>query len=415
VQAACTGDGKTLLAISKSNASVWDTQSFRQWKSFPSPRPQTNDSGTPSAIAISEDGSRIAWNDLSESTPNRRPGNIRVFDSASGEETFSHTVSESDRIHSLDFLSGGQRLLVRYDISQDDPTSGTRELWDIAGEKMLAEFARGARVIVSPDRSLIAVGEIGQSTEIKIHDGASGELRHRTEQRGMLQSLAFRPDSQQLLIASQTRQPNDSVGRIVPWEFASSKITFEQTREEFPFASAMYDAEGQRIFATIAKPGPMEDDIDYYLIGWNAKGSSPIRTMAGIFSTNQVDRLFFVPRSNHLLVLRKTCSVLDVTTGVADSPLPRYRFAQDHVRFQQDALAIDSGGRYSALRLTDLATGTSSRSPSIGQTDEWVQDGETRFSSRHPSLTLFDTASGERYWNLIMEASHYAAHDTRMT
>jgi len=146
----------------------------------------------------------------SESTPNRRPGkHPRFLIPPAERNVFSQPrVSESDRIPSLDFFCPrGQRLLVGT-ISPVVHQRDTRTLGH-RGREDAWRVCRGESVIVSPDRSLIAVGEDRDNpTEIKIHDGASGELRHRTEQRGC-SKVCVPTGLQQLLIGSQTAAPTE--------------------------------------------------------------------------------------------------------------------------------------------------------------------------------------------------------------
>lgn len=453
-QAAYSNDGTTLLGVSRSQAAVWETASFHQRQSFPSRRPQHDHFGTIVSIAISSGGSHVAIEDRSGTTVEHRSSILRVFKCADASETFTRIVPDSHRIESLDFTSGNAsdatRLLVQISRFHGSKNQSKCEYWDLESGQLVEEFPSESRVLVSPNRRWIAVGQPQQTgqpaaVEVAIHDVATGETRYRTTQPGFLRDWVFHPNDPQLLIVTEVTPPamdaadnnhagnkdtdnkdtdnkdagtarsKTPIGRITQWNFTASKITMEQTHAECPFASAMYDAEGARVFATIAQPGPMEDDVDYHLIGWDAKGAFPIRTMAGIFSVNRIERLFFLPDSDRLLFLSRPFSPLDVTTGETSSPLPRYRVSHKYVSFQSDAPEISYGGRYTSPRSTHLVTGTTTRSAPIGQTHHWVQNGTARFSSQHPSLALFDVESDEPYWSLYLESSLYAARDTKIT
>ncbi|TWU33266.1 WD40 repeat domain-containing protein [Novipirellula artificiosorum] len=417
-----SGDGKTVLTVSDSVTSVSDTQSFRPLQSFPSPWPNQTNERPPFAAAISHDGSRIAVTDLSQATSYHSPSVIRVFDCTNGTESLSIFVPEKAKVQSIEFLLDATRLLVQYTGSSDPLYNGTRELWDLQHSEVLVEFARAAKVIASKSRKRIAVGKIDQPTKITIHDAGTGRLQNEFHHPDLLRDFCFRPDSNQILIASEVPrskaapdEASDSppsknpIGRITQWDIASSRITFEQTDDEFPFAKAMYDAEGDRIFGALEKPTGLDEDVDFYLLGWDATTSTSITTLPQAFFSYRIGDVVFLPGSDQVVALQEPFSLRNVNTGEAITPLGRYRVAQTHVQFKANEPSI-----YSGSSLTDLRSGLSSSSR-IGPADQFVQNGKTLFSSRHPSLSLFDVKSGKPFWDLYLECSPYAARSTEIT
>jgi len=153
---------------------------------------------------------------------------------------------------------------------------------------------------------------------------------------GCSKVLAFRPDSQQLLIASQNAgQIRMELGRRIGARgVASSKITFEQTRED-SFCFAMYDAEASGSSLPSPKPGRWRMTSDYYLIGWNAKRILPDPNDGWDLSRpiRSID-LFFSFRVQSFVRLRKSVPCRrhngpfpgGARGGGKPSPLPRYRF-----------------------------------------------------------------------------------------
>lgn len=423
VWASYSGDGNTVLTVSNSVTSVSDARSFRMLQSFPSPSPHNRNDLPPFSAAISHDGSRIALTDLSQASQHPSPHVIRVFECSSGTEALSILVAENTRVHSLEFLSDATRLLVQYSGPGDPRKHGTRHLWDIQRSKVIADFPETAKVIVSKNGDHIAVGKTGQETKITIHDAETGKLQKTFHQADVLSDFMFRPDSQQLLMASAiprstqnaTAQSGSTtaktpIARIRQWNIATSKITFEQTHDEFPFAAAMYDAAGDRIFGVLAKPTGLDDDVDYFLSGWNAKTSASSKTLPQAFFTYEYGQTFFVPDSDDTIALEKPLSIRNLKTGAERSPFAPYRIAQTHVQFKANKHAI-----YSGSTLIDLQTGVSSSSSPVGPRSQFIQDNRTLFRFRHPSVSLVDNASGEQFWNLYLTCAWYAARDNRIT
>ena len=415
IWAAYSSDGTTILTVSNSVASVLDSQTFRTRQTFPSPVPRGENVRPRFVGAISHDGSQIALADCSQASDGYSPTIVRVFDCSIGAELMSIVIPEEAQMRSLEFLSNGKRLLVQY-IGRGDPRkNGARQLWDIQRSKVVAEFTATAKVIVSRNEQRIAVGEIGQKTEITIHDADSGEPQNQFQHPDILHDFTFRPDSQQILMASTTSEvflvlKEGVSSRITQWDIATSRITFEQTHTEFPFRGAMYDAEGARIFGTLAKPTGLDEDVDYYLLGWDAKTSAQIKTSPLAFYSYEYGNSFFVPNSDNAIHLGQPLSIRNVVTGEESSPMERYRVAQNEVQFKPDDHTI-----YTGSTQVDLQTGVSSPSWPIGPRTRFVEDGRTLFNFQHPCLSLTDREGIQPFWNLYIKCAMYAARDCRIS
>lgn len=419
VRASYSGDGKTVLTVSDSVTSISDTKSFRIRQTFPCPLPYNVRDRPPFSAAISHDGSRIALTDLSQASGYYSPSVVRVFDCSTGMELLSIVVPEATRVQSLDFLFGGKRLLVQYSGPGDPRTHGARHLWDIKSSRVIAEFADTAKVIVSKNRERIAVGKTGHATKITVHDAETGKQQHQFLHPDVLIDFTFRPDTQQILMAStipgssqnftdlaDSPVAKDPISHIRQWDIATSKITFEQVHHEFLFAGAMYNAEGDQIFGTLAKPTGLDEDLDWFLLGWNAKTSDSIKTMPQALFTYEYGQALFVPGSNNMIALKKPLSIRNVITGEEVSPLARYRIAQAYVQFKANEYVI-----YSGASEIDLQTGMLSASWPVGPNSQFVQDDKTLFNFQHPSLNLIASESGDQIWNLVLTCASYPARD----
>lgn len=415
IWAAYSGDGTTILTVSNSVASVLDSRTFRTRQTFPSPMPRNANVRPRFVAAISHDGSQIALADFSQASDDYSATVVRVYNCSTGAESFSVVISENAGVQSLDFLSNAKRLLVQYSGPGVSGKPGARQLWDIQRSRMVAEFAGTSKVIVSRNGQRFAVGKIGQKTEITVHDARNGELQNQFQRPDILHDFTFRPDSQQVLMASTTDKvflglKEGVSSHITQWSIANSKITFEQTHTEFPFKGAMYDAEGDRIFGALAKPTGLDDDVDYYLLGWNAKTSTQVKALSQAFFSYEYGNSFFVPNSDNVIHLNEPLSIRNVVTGEESSPVERYRTAQSQVQFKPNDHAI-----YTASMQADLQTGVSSPSWPVGPRTRFVQDGKTLFDFQHPSLSLIDSEGTQPFWNLHIKCASYAARDSTIS
>ncbi|MEP3481428.1 MAG: WD40 repeat domain-containing protein [Fuerstiella sp.] len=425
VQVFYSGDGRSVLSVSDSVTSVSETKSFQVQQTFPSPSPPYRNNRPVFSAAISHDGSRIALTDYSDSTLSNSSGVVRVYERSSGVELLSIIIPQNNGLHSLQFLSDAKNLLVQYSRSSDETLNEARHLWDIKRSKVIAEFSNSADVIVSDSSDLIAVGKTGLETKITIYDAQTGQLQNQFQHPGTLNGFTFRPDSKQILVATAVPPSQQKAGsasgtdkrlaeaamsHITQWDIATSKITFEQTHNEFPFARVMYDAEGERIFGALAKPTGLDDDVDYFLSGWNAKTSAPIKTLAKPFFIYESGDAFFMPQSDNAIVLQKPLSVRNIMTGAEACPVERYRIAQSHVQFKPNSNSI-----YSASSLINLRTGIATQSWPFGSQSHFVQDGRSFLNFRHPTLNLIDSESGQQFWNLYITCGGYAARDNKIT
>jgi WD40 repeat protein len=212
----------------------------------------------PASLVFSPDGKRIAAGDARDSGASPRPGDVKIWDAATGALLLTLT-GHNDSVRSVAFNPSGDRLASTGD-------DGTVRVWDAQTGKQLAILSANTegnnRVAFSPDGKCLAaacgaypgnagnVGNVGTTAELRVWEVDSGRERFRiTNRQGSFPTLTYSPDGQRIVSGSRT-------GVVTIWDAATGEEVLTVWDAGGSIAShynaikrVTFSADGRRLFA----------------------------------------------------------------------------------------------------------------------------------------------------------------------
>jgi WD40 repeat protein len=183
--AALSADGR-MLAAGSSEIQIWDAETGELKHKLEGNRSSME------SLAFSPDGNLLAGTGHVD-------GGVWLWDARTGN--LRQEIKAHEAPTAVAFSPDSKTLATGgYD--------GTLKLWDTStggAPRRTLDYASGASVdsiAFSPDGALVACGGSGPDGEVKVWDARTGELRFDLHADGIPNSLAFSPDSKQLICAA---------------------------------------------------------------------------------------------------------------------------------------------------------------------------------------------------------------------
>jgi WD40 repeat protein/tRNA A-37 threonylcarbamoyl transferase component Bud32 len=285
------------------------------------------------SVAFSPDGTRLVSGSM-------RDGMVKVWDAATGQETFS-LDSRADKGWSVAFSPDGQRI-AGGSMDATGGIAGEVKVWDSRTGLETLTLQGGhsggvSCVAFSPDGTRLATGSADKT--VKVWDAATG--KNVLDLKGLpdkVWSVTFSPDGSRLASTHQD-------GAVSLWETATGQKVLDLKGHPGFATSGTFSPDGTR-FASGSMNGPV--------IVWDAMSGEVVYTLKGHHGA--VWGVAFGPHDGSRLAsahLDGTVSIWDVATGLEVLTLKGHTDQVWGLAFSRDGSRLASASLDRTVRIWD--------------------------------------------------------------
>jgi serine/threonine protein kinase/WD40 repeat protein len=271
-------------------------------------------------VTLSPDGQRAFSTDRSTTSGRPKPGDLKIWDTATGRQLPTEPV----RLLTATFSGDFRRMATLSRATEADDSATLLKVWDTDTGRVLATEAVNANAVVfSPDRRLVLVdesrGPAGEADVVSVWDADTLRRRFDVDSvplndvlaRGrqnfrmgafsgnrILSGAVFSPDQTRVVIGTQSPNPGRGL-RSVPtvFDLTTGKRLFRLEGNMTGFAPANFSPDGKRIVSTMSSPAN-----DGEIKVWDAVSGHELLTLTTEteFSGTPGDVVQFTPDSHFL-------------------------------------------------------------------------------------------------------------------
>jgi WD40 repeat protein len=194
-------DGSRLAGVSKNDVRVWDLENGKEVFTLPGSTQEA------SAVCYSPDGQWIATGTWQDVRTLDKPGEVRLWNAATGKEAHALKEHNGGRVVSLAFSPDGKWLAAATGkvSAQGAGVQSEVEIWEVSGGKVVSRFGQNAGIIsclaFHPDGSELATGSFDGM--VRIWEPAGGKLLGNiVGHSGAVSGLAYSRDGARLASVS---------------------------------------------------------------------------------------------------------------------------------------------------------------------------------------------------------------------